>query len=554
MIHHQKMARCSRGVLTIFSLCVAAAAMTEAGCQTIASPAHEATPHVRPDGNLELVFAPQNQETHAGSPVLTTSFTAPPNRPGIPPGEIAIPAPRQRFVESIDQPVPDTTIDLGAALLLAGVDNPTINLAREQVQESLARQLAARSLLIPNLNVGGNLRVHRGAFQDDPGFLRRPNLQAMFLGAGAGAIGAGTLAYPGVWLFTPLADAAYEPLVASRRVAAREANAQAVQNAILLDVATAYLALVGAEARLDVLRQAESDVAEIVRVTGAFAEAGEGAPADANRASANAEMVRRQARGAEGEIAAAAAQLARLLALDPSVRLRSSGGTVQQFRIVDEDAALETMVAGAVQSRPELAARSAAIQEAEARARQERARPWLPLLSVGYSAGGMGGGSNLVATDFGPLKGRSDLNVIAVWTAQNLGVGNHARIRAADAVVAESVAEYDAVLNQVRREVAEAQAAAKTAARQIDAAWRSLDAAEEGYRLEVDRIRRGQGRPIEALDSFRQLVDARLELLRAVVAFDVAQFQLWVALGMNPAAGPTLCKPPAAPGPPGICY
>jgi outer membrane protein TolC len=97
------------------------------------------------------------------------------------------------------------------------------------------------------------------------------------------------------------------------------------------------------------------------------------------------------------------------------------------------------------------------------------------------------------------------------------------------------VADYQVALNQVRREVAEAQAACKTATWQFGLAKDALGAAEEGFRLETERIKQGQGRPIEALDSFRQLLEVRLELLRAVVAFDIAQFQLLVALGSNPA-------------------
>jgi outer membrane protein TolC len=111
-------------------------------------------------------------------------------------------------------------------------------------------------------------------------------------------------------------------------------------------------------------------------------------------------------------------------------------------------------------------------------------------------------------------------------------------VRRAGAVVGQAVAGYEVAVNQVRREVAEAQAACKTAFRQVETAQSALPRAEEGFRLETDRIRRGQGRPIEALDSFRQLLDARLELLRTIVAFDIAQFQLFVALGNDPAFGP----------------
>src|SRR5205085_6932730 len=96
---------------------------------------------------------------------------------------------------------------------------------------------------------------------------------------------------------------------------------------------------------------------------------------------------------------------------------------------------------------------------------------------------------------------------------------------------------YDAAINRVGREVVEAQAAARTAARQIPVAGAALARADEGFRLEMERIRQGQGRPIEVLDSFQQLLDARQEVVRATVAFDVAQFRLFVAVGNNPLGG-----------------
>jgi outer membrane protein TolC len=77
------------------------------------------------------------------------------------------------------------------------------------------------------------------------------------------------------------------------------------------------------------------------------------------------------------------------------------------------------------------------------------------------------------------------------------------------------------------------------AATQIATAEVALAAAEEGFKLEQDRIKQGPGpgRPLEALDSFRQLLESRQELLRAVVAFDVAQFRLFVAVGNSPTVG-----------------
>jgi outer membrane protein TolC len=539
--------------LTAVGIGCGAAAVVGAGCQSVDTPP---IPIARPEtaaypgqtanapatraGGTPAFAARRDRETTATAAVTSNQVR--------PAGDTVVGRADATVVAgkpTAPQGPPETDIDLGVALQLAGVDNPTINLARERVREALADQLAARALLLPSVNVGGNFYLHRGVLQASGGQIRDVDRQSLYLGTGARAVGTGTVAVPGVWLFAHLGDAVYEPLAARQRVAASRSDALAVQNLILRDVATAYLRLVGAEALVDVLRRGEADVAEVVRLTGVYADKGQGRRADADRAAANAELVRRQVREAEEETAVAAARLCRLLNLDPSVRLRTPGGAVQPFRLVPEDTDTEPLVAGAVRSRPELAARAAEILEAQTRVRQERVRPWVPLVSAGYSGGAFGGGSNLAPSDFGLLRGRSNFDVAAVWTVGNLGVGNRARVRRADAEVGQAVAEYDLAVNQVRREVAESQAGARAAARQIETATAALAVAEEGFRLEAERIRQGQGRPIETLDSFRQLLDSRQELVRAVVAFDVAQFRLFAAVGSNPLAASAGAVAPA---------
>jgi outer membrane protein TolC len=430
------------------------------------------------------------------------------------------------------QPATEEPIDLGVALRLAGVDNPTINLARERIRESLSDQLAARSLLLPHLVVGGNYRDHRGKTQGADGLIQNVNLQSVYFGSGAVAVGSNPATIPGVRLFAHLGDAVYEPLAARQRVAARTSDAAAVQNRVLMDVAIAYFDLIASEARLDILKTSEAEVAGIAKITNDFADAGQGIRADAKRADSNRDLVARQVALAEGQVAAASARLCQLLNLDPALRLRTPGGPVEWMRLTDEDADLESLIATATANRPEVAVQSAVIQVAQTRVKQEKTRPFLPIISVGFSAGGMGGGTS--SSDFAAMKGRSDFDAFAVWNVQNLGFGNVARVRAAGATVGQAIALYDGTVNQVRREVTSAQAEAQAANRQMAFAKTSLLAAEEGYKLERERIRQGQGRPIEVLDSFRQLLDARLEFLRSIVAFNTAQFRLFTALGNTP--------------------
>lgn len=453
---------------------------------------------------------------------------------------------RSQPVPPVQQPAPESLIDLGIALRLAGVENPTINLARESLREAGAEQQAANALLLPTVNLGGNFNLHRGVLQQTSGNILDVDRQSLYLGAGAQAVGTGTVAFPGVRLFAHLGDAAYEPLAARQRVAARSAGAHAVQNDILLDVAAAYLELIGAEERVRLLKQGEADLGEVVRLTAAYAKAGQGRSADANRAAANLQLLARETQVAEEERAVAVARLARLLNLDPAVRLRTPSGAIPTVRLVPPEVTVESLLETALRSRPEMFARSADVGLARVRRRQEAVRPLLPIVSVGFSGGAFGGGGNRAASDFGRLDGRTDLDVAAVWNIDGFGLGNRARVRRAEAGIGQAVAALERAKTEVGRQVAEAHAQVQAAVQQVETATAAVSVAEEGFRLETERIKQAPGRPLEVLDSFRQLLDARLEVLQAIVRFDIAQFRLYAATGCTPDA-PADAPPPAGP-------
>jgi outer membrane protein TolC len=427
-------------------------------------------------------------------------------------------------------------IDLETALGLAGAENPTIALAREAVRASRAEQLQAQVLLFPTLNAGMNLHIHRGNLLASSGIIRDVNSQLLYAGWGARTVGAETLAFPGLRVFAQVADAIYEPVAARQRVAARRFDLAATGNAVLLEVADRYLALAGAEALLQMVRQSESELAEVVRVTANFARTGQGRQSDADRARSQALLLRTEEQRAEEEIAVASAELARLLNLDPAVRLRADAGQVPLIELVDPRQPLEELVQLAVRNRPEVGAWAALVAESETRLRQERVRPFVPLLSLGLSAGSFGGGSNMVTPRFGNFDERVDFDVWAVWSLQNLGFGNLAWARRRRAQVNEALAERAQVIDQVRREVAEAQAESLARRQEVELARRRTATALEGYRLDLIRTKNLEGRPIEVLNSLNLLVAAREDLVRALVGYSQAQFRLFVSLGQPPTA------------------
>jgi outer membrane protein TolC len=429
-------------------------------------------------------------------------------------------------------------IDLGGALAVAGVENPTIGLADEAVRARRAELLQAQALLLPTLDAGASVDVHRGTLESSRGIIRDLHRQSAYAGAGAFAVGGGTVGVPGVRLLADLADAAFEPAVARRFLASQELDAAATRHDVLLDVAVAYLTLVGADARVRALRRSEEDVGEVVRMTANFAREGQGRPADAGRARSEALLLHAQEERAEEEAAVAAAELARLLDADTAVRFRAACQELPLLQFVGPQEDLERLVQVALANRPELGARAAQAAALQTRLRKERVRPLLPLLSVGFSAGEFGGGGNQADTRFGDAGTRTDFDAFAVWSLENFGVGNCAVQNRLRAEVGEVTAERARVANTIREEVADAYALSAAAWDELEAARLRETAADKAFRYDLKRARNVEGRPIELLNSLNLLTAARQDAVRALVGYDVAQVRLFVALGNPPAAAP----------------
>jgi outer membrane protein TolC len=429
-------------------------------------------------------------------------------------------------------------LDLEAALTLAGAENPTIALAREAVQASLALQLQAQALLLPTLSGGANYNWHNGTLQNGQGAIIDVERQSAYVGAGAVAVGAGTVVNPGVSLTVQLADAIYEPRAARFAVTGRQFDAQATNNNVLLEVATGYFALVGAEARLQALRRSEEDFAEIVAVTKRFAETKQGRDADYERARTEALLLHAAVERMEEEVAVAAAELARLLNLDASIPLRAPAIPVPLLELVDPHADLEQLVQIALANRPEIAARSANVAVAETLLRKEKVRPLLPTLAIGYSAGGFGGGGNQADTQFGHFSGRSDFDVAAFWTLDGFGFGNLAAQRRVQAKVGEANAERLRTIDAIGQEVAEAFALVAARRRELDIARRRTQTSLGAFQQDMKRAKNLEGRAIEVLDSAKLLNTARQDVIGALIGYNQAQLQLFVALGQPPTLMP----------------
>ncbi|MDX1924880.1 MAG: TolC family protein [Pirellulaceae bacterium] len=87
------------------------------------------------------------------------------------------------------------------------------------------------------------------------------------------------------------------------------------------------------------------------------------------------------------------------------------------------------------------------------------------------------------------------------------------------------------IMDRIAREVNETQAQLKARKKQIEISEEALQAANDSFEKNWERIRNGKGLPIEVLQSLQALATAQREYIRVVSDYNVAQFTLQRSLG-----------------------
>ena len=226
------------------------------------------------------------------------------------------------------------------------------------------------------------------------------------------------------------------------------------------------------------------------------------------------------------------AELARLLRLDPTIELTLADDKVLPIDLVDKNAEVHDLIGQAMAIHPEIMKRAALVEAACFRENQEHWRPWLPNVQVGASAGSFGGGQS---SDYDNAGGRGDVDVLAVWELQNMGYGTVAARRKRNSQFAQADLELEKIRDRVKSDVVAALADVKSYGRQIAFAQQGITAATSSLKLNSDRIREGEGLPIEVIQSIRALARARDDDTKAVAKYNAAQYRLLNATGQPPA-------------------
>jgi outer membrane protein TolC len=479
-----------------------------------------------------------------------SSATPPPPAPEPIPG----PAGLGLRVGEMDGQVPrGLPINLATAMQLSGARPLDIAAAAAQVEQALALQLQAQALWIPNINGGVDYFRHDGVQQNIfTGVNFRKGRQSFFVGGGPS-------------LSVGLADAIFAPLAARRVVASRRADLQAARNDALFAVTQAFFDLQAARGRLLGVRASMVRAEMLVNFARGLAPSLI-PPLEINRAQAELQSLRQTQQVAIRDWRVAAARLAEVLLLDPATLLEPIEPPFLQVTLVPSERSPDELMPIALNSRPEIASRSELVAAAIQLLRQEKTRPLLPNLLVLtpstttglIAAGNLSSGANNLMNSNGS---RLDIEVAAVWQLQNGGVGNIGRIRQRRAEQEVASIELTRTVFRVKSEVSQAVARVQTARVRVveteEGVRQAIESADKNF-IGLRETTRPAGellrlivRPQEVVAAIQALEVAYEQYANAVNEYNVAQFEVYRALG-QPAqwvtcqAAPT---PPPAPGP-----
>ncbi|MEQ8790613.1 MAG: TolC family protein [Pirellulaceae bacterium] len=421
-------------------------------------------------------------------------------------------------------------MDLASAIQMAAGQNPRVQTALARIQEAYARQMAANALWLPSLRIGGSYNRHDGNYQASSGEAVDVNRSSLNTGLGVGAVGAGPVPLPGVGANFKAGDAIFRPRIADRQLAATQFAATAESNQVMLQAALAYFELMRAFGQYAIAGETLDNAKELAELTRSFADNGEGLQADADRAQVELTLRENEVQRALEAVDTASARLAMQLSIDPTIRIAPQEATVAPLDLVAWDVPARELVATALSRRPELAEAGSLAQAAALELRRERLAPLLPSVLLGFSYGGFGGGfgASGATDDFGE---RLDYDAVAYWEVRNFGLGELAARDSAGSRVQQARWRQMRLLDQVATEVAESHAQVRARGVQIATAERGVKLARDSYRRNFQRIREGQGLPIEVLQSLQALDQMQREYLRTVVDYNTAQFRLQWAMG-----------------------
>ena len=409
------------------------------------------------------------------------------------------------------------SIDLPTALRLAGANNLDVQIAREKVIEARAASDSARARFFPWIAPSIVVRRHDENVQAVEGRILDADKQSLSTGIALNAQ-------------LDLGETYYQNLVAKQIVRSNEAALAGRQREATFRAATGYFDLMRARAAVIAAEEAARIAGRHAEQIAATAEAGLTFQGDAARVRAARERAALTLTRVRTDQRIAAARLAEILRLDPTVDLTPPDGDLAPLSLATAGDDVGALVSRALASRPELDEAAARIEAARTLRRAAHRGPLIPTLGAQASIGALGGGpgSASLGRDFDMS---SDMSLGVSWRVGPGGLFDRNRQRETASRERQVELEQEKVQDVIRRQVVEQHARLRSLAVQIDLARRTLEATDQTARLSRQRRETGVSAVLEDLQAEEELARARRDYLATVAEYNLAQYALRYATG-----------------------
>lgn len=406
-------------------------------------------------------------------------------------------------------------IDLPTVLRLAGAQNLDVKIAQAKLAEAKANHQSALAQFFPWISPGITYRQHDGKLQETSGNILDVHKNSYAPGATVG-------------VQLDLGDAIYKTLAAKQLAQAAVHAVEAQRQETVLAAAQGYFELALGQGTVGVAQESVRIAGDYERQLSQAVEAGLAFKGDLLRARVQAERNRLTLRQAQEQQRIGAARLAQVLRLDPTAELMAQDSDLVTLRLIETNAALDTLVQQALALRPELRQRQSMTAAAREAKNGATYGPLIPSLGAQGFWGGLGGGRAGGPDTFG---GQQDYLVGASWRIGPGGLFDFGRVRSAESRLKVAELNSEKQRDEATRQVVEAFTRWQSLADQLVAAQRALTAAEEGLRLAQQRKEFAVGVVLETLQAEQDLTRARLEYLKTMANFNAAQYTLSKSIG-----------------------
>lgn len=416
-------------------------------------------------------------------------------------------------------------INLEIILELGGADNLTIKEYKERQELSLSELTKAKEWWLPEIYAGAQTHQLWGAAMNADGrFFLDVNRQNLWGGLGLNAN----------WDF---ADGIYNAKSANLRSQSSLYMTQAERNQQLLKMIYAYYDLMTAQLNYNAYQklviQLDSIVQQIqIQVEGGLRYESELLLAKSNKNHLQVEML-----NAKKDYNNASAALKKLLNIEQNVKLVSAD---ESLLPLDFTAVLEPVEDSAYLNRPEIKANELQLRALEIERKKYTTGLLFPELNVGTYGSYFGRINGNVSPMFPAqypetqqLYPTGALNVSLMWKIPLGALTYQGDKKSYDSKMRLNEIEAEQFKVQINEEITNATSDLQLGKEQIEIAKEALNFTTEALNQSIERQKLGTAIPFEVFQAQQFFLQAQLDYLKAISAYNKAQYALKVAKGEN---------------------